>query len=220
MDVCRSRGADPGMKLFYELGYRCFRMPWETGPRPELVQVVETGRVRPCRSVDLGCGSGANAVFLAQHGFRVTAVDLASSAIARARQRAQAANVAIDFVVDDLVQPRRLVGPFDFLVDYGTFDDLDARGRARYVANVVPLAGPDSAFPLWCFEWSMRWWEGWIPFFPPPLAPGEAERHFGADFTVERPARGLGLVPVASRVGRVLAAASSGGRLGECCRGE
>jgi SAM-dependent methyltransferase len=174
------------MKLFYEFGYRYFRMPWEMGPRSELVQAVETGKVRPCRTLDLGCGSGSNAIFLAQHGFRVTAVDFASSAIARARERADEANVSVDFVVDDLTNLRRLVGPFDFLVDYGTFDDLDARGRERYVANVVPLAGSNSVFLLWCFEWPMRWWEGWIPFFPPPLEAGEAERRFGAHFTLER----------------------------------
>jgi 2-polyprenyl-3-methyl-5-hydroxy-6-metoxy-1,4-benzoquinol methylase len=94
------------------------------------VQAVETGRVRPCRTLDLGCGSGSNAIFLAQHGFRVTAVDFASSAIAKARRRAAAANVSIEFVSDDLTHPRRLVGPFDFLVDYGTFDDLDARAAS------------------------------------------------------------------------------------------
>ncbi len=179
------------MKLFYELGYRFFHMPWEMGPRSELVHAVQMSKVLPCRVVDLGCGSGSNAIFLAQHGYRVTGVDFAGSAIARARRRAEAANVAIEFVVDDLTNLRRVVGPFDFLVDYGTFDDLDARARERYVANVVPLAGPNSAFLLWCFEWPMRWWEGLIPFFPPPLEPGEAERHFGAHFTVDRLAGGL-----------------------------
>lgn len=106
----------------------------------------------PCRVVDLGCGSGSNAISLAQHGFRVTGVDFAGPAIAVARLRAAAAGVAIEFVIDDLTNLRRVVGPFDFVVDYGTFDDLDPRARERYVANVVPLAGLNSAFLLWCFD--------------------------------------------------------------------
>jgi SAM-dependent methyltransferase len=179
------------VRLFYELGYRFFDMPWETGTRSELTQVVELGKVPPCRAIDLGCGSGSNAIFLAQHGFRVTGVDFATSAIDKARRRAEAANVSIDFIVDDLTNMRRVVGPFDFLVDYGTFDDLDARGRERYVANVVPLASPNSAFLLWCFEWPMRWWERRIPFLSPALKSDEAVQWFGRYFTVERIAGGL-----------------------------
>jgi len=51
------------------LAYRFFRMPWEIGPRAELVELVDAGRLRPGRAIDLGCGTGANAVFLAQRGF-------------------------------------------------------------------------------------------------------------------------------------------------------
>ncbi len=53
------------MKLFYELGYRFFRMPWDMGPRKELVKLVESRRIVPCRAIDLGCGTGSNAIFLA-----------------------------------------------------------------------------------------------------------------------------------------------------------
>ena len=51
------------MKLFYELGYRFFRMPWEMGPREELVKLVKSGRIVPCRVIDLGCGTRSNAIF-------------------------------------------------------------------------------------------------------------------------------------------------------------
>lgn len=78
-------------KQFYELGYRYFRMPWEVGPRQEVVGLVENGRIAPCRAIDLGCGTGANAVFLAQQGFEVTGVDCAASAIENARRRADSA---------------------------------------------------------------------------------------------------------------------------------
>src|SRR6266550_4471509 len=67
--VWRDRGR-VSPQTAYNLAYRFFRMPWEIGPRAELVELVDAGRLRPGRAIDLGCGTGANAVFLAQTGFR------------------------------------------------------------------------------------------------------------------------------------------------------
>jgi SAM-dependent methyltransferase len=174
------------MKAFYEVGYRYFRMPWEGGPRDELVRLVEQGTIQPCRAIDLGCGTGANAIYLARHGFTVTGVDFAAAAIAKARQRAGAAGVAATFVVDDLTNPRATSGTFDFIVDYGTFDDLAPAARERYVRTLLGLCHAGCRFLLWCFEYRMRWWERFIPFFPPPLLPGEARQRFGDHFAIER----------------------------------
>lgn len=172
-------------KVVYELGYRYFRMPWEMGPREELVGLVESGRIPPCRAIDLGCGTGSNAIFLAQHGFEVTGVDFAASAIDKARGRAEAAGVAVTFLVDDLTDLRYVTGPFDFLVDYGTLDDLLPKDRDLYVRNVLPLTHQGSRYLLWCFEWPLRWWERFLPF-KQALEPGEAERRFGEHFEMER----------------------------------
>src|SRR5713226_2732872 len=108
----------------YDFGYRHFTMPWEIGPRSELVRLIDEGRLAPCRAIDLGCGTGANAIFLAQRGFDVTGIDFASSAIAKARARAQAAGVNVHFEVDDLTNLKHVPGPFELLVDYGVLDDL------------------------------------------------------------------------------------------------
>lgn len=172
------------MKLFYELGYRYFRMPWETGPREELVGLVGSGRIAPGRAIDLGCGTGSNAIFLAQHGFEVTGVDFAASAIKKAKRRAKAAGVRVQFVVDDLTNLRKVKGIFDFLVDYGALDDLSRTDRDLYVCNMLPLTRAGSRYLLWCFEWPVRWWERLIPFFP--FEPGETEQRFGEYFQIER----------------------------------
>jgi len=178
------------MRLFYELGYRYFRMPWEMGPREELVGLVESGRFAPCRAIDLGCGTGSNAIFLAQQGFDVTGVDFAASAIEKARRRADAAGVRAQFVVDDLTNLRQVQGTFDFLMDYGTLDDLRPKDRDLYMRNVLPLTHPDSHYLLWCFEWPLRRWERLlfqVAFFGAmALEPGEAERRFGEHFEIER----------------------------------
>ena len=172
------------MKLFYELGYRYFRMPWDIGPREELVELVESGRIAPSRAIDLGCGTGSNAVFLAQHGFDVTAVDYAASAIEKARERAKATGARVKFVEDDLTNLRHVSGPFDFLVDYSVLDDLRPRGRDLYVQNVLPLTQPGSRYLLYTFEWPPRWWERSL--LASALQPGEVEQRFGGHFEIER----------------------------------
>ncbi|OLB73717.1 MAG: hypothetical protein AUI14_25430 [Actinobacteria bacterium 13_2_20CM_2_71_6] len=171
-------------QLFYNTGYRFFRMPWEIGPRTELVDLVRSGRLQPGRAVDLGCGTGANAVFLAQHGFDVTGVDFAPAALRKAEARAAEAGVTITFVQDDLTALHHRLGTFDLLLDYGTFDDLSLPKRARYLANVLPLAGPEARFLLWCFEWPPRRWDRWVGFVP--VAPGEVDERFGSDFLIDR----------------------------------
>jgi SAM-dependent methyltransferase len=161
---------------------------WEG--RAELVGLVTDGVLPPGRAIDLGCGEGDNAIFLAQRGFEVTAVDFARSAIEKARRKAEAAGVQIDFLVDDLTHPNKVQGQFDLLVDYGTLDDLGTAQREAYVREVVPLARPGARFLLWCFEWELRRHEQLLTWLLPigklALAPGEAERRFGEHFHVER----------------------------------
>jgi len=179
------------MKWFYELGYRYFHMPWDGGPRNELVELVESRRIPPSRAIDLGCGTGSNAVFLAQHGFDVTGVDYSSAAIEKARERARAAKVPVKFMVDDLTDLRHVTGPFDLLVDYGVPDDLRPKDRDLYVQNVLPLAHPGTRYLLYTWEWPLRWWER--ATFAAALEPGEVERRFGAHFEIEPLVRETGL---------------------------
>ena len=77
------------MKAFYELWYRFGTPPWVGQARPELVELVESGELLPGRAIDLGCGEGDNAIFLAQHGFQVTAVDFSPAAIDKAKAKAR-----------------------------------------------------------------------------------------------------------------------------------
>ena len=173
--------------LLYELGYRYFRMPWEMGPREELVELVESGRVAPSRAVDLGCGTGSNSIFVAQHGFEVTGVDFVSRAIEKANDRAKELGIGVRFVIDDLTGLQEVRGPYDFLVDYGALDDLSRKDRDLYAQNVLPLSHPGSQFLLWCHEWPPRWWEKSLPSLA--FEPGEAERRFGAHLSSASPGR-------------------------------
>ncbi len=174
------------MKQFYELTYRYFRAPWDTGAREELVSLVKGGHIQPCRAIDLGCGTGTNAIYLAQHGFNVTGVDYAKAAIDIARAHARDAGVQVDFMVDDLTNLRHATGTFDFLLDYGALDDLRPRQREPYLRSVVSLTHAGSQYLLWGFEYPMRWWERFVPFFDVPFSPGEIEERFGPYFDIQK----------------------------------
>ena len=180
------------MKWFYELLYGRFRAPWDVGPRQELVELVESGRLKPGKAIDLGSGTASNCIFLAQHGFEVTGVDFAQAAIALGQRRAAEAQVEVKFIRDDLTHLQHVHGPFDLLVDYGTLDDLKPDQRDRYVQNVLPLTHPGSQFLLFAFEWTPRWYER-LYFSSMALLPGEAERRFGAAFVIDRYASEYGL---------------------------
>lgn len=175
------------MKWFYELVYGRLRAPWDIGPRKELVELVESGRIKPGKAIDLGSGTASNCIFLAQHGFDVTGVDFATAAVELGRKRATAAGVSVNFVQDDLTHLRHITGKFDLLVDYGTLDDLNSRDRERYIQNILPLAHSGTRFVLYCFEWTPRWWERLLNLAEREiLLPGEVERRFGESFDIEK----------------------------------
>ncbi len=179
----------------YDLLYRV-GAPWESGPRPELVDLVTTGRIRPGRAVDLGCGSGANAVFLATKGFDVTGVDFSPVALSAARRAAVAAAVEIRFVSADLTAAPEWAGAggYDLVVDYGVLDDLRPAGRRAMAVTMHRITHPGTVVVLWCFYDEIAWWHRPGARFP-GLRPGEVHRLFGAAFTVDRlpePAAGSG----------------------------
>ena len=170
-----------------------FRPPWDEGPRKAIAKLVESGRLKPGRLIDLGCGAARNAIYLATHGFDVTGVDRDPALVALARKKAMAARVAAKFVVDDVTNLQNVSGPFDVLVDYSTLDDLTAEERNRYVQNVLPLTQPGTQFVIYCLEWALSWWEKLTLRALSPfglgqliLEPGEVMRLFGEHFHIHK----------------------------------
>jgi SAM-dependent methyltransferase len=148
------------MGWFYRLSYLLGKMPWDSGvPPPELIEVVEgPPPARPGRALDLGCGTGTNAVYLSRHGWDVTGVDLVARAIEKARGRAAGAAVAPRLVRGDVSRLADLdLRPgFDLLFDLGCYHGIPEDRRDAYAAGATRLASAGALLLLYGFapgEW-------------------------------------------------------------------
>lgn len=125
----------------WDAQYRTKKPIWDTDrPCSELKRVLGDYRIRPCRAVELGCGTGTNAVWLALHGFQVTGIDLSERAIVQARRRAVASHAYVHLVMGDLQDPSVLKGPYDFFLDCGCYHAArlgDAEGYLRAMERIT-----------------------------------------------------------------------------------
>ncbi len=118
------------------------RAPWDTGrPSNELARAIASGIVQPGRAVELGCGTGTNAIYLAQQGFEVTAIDIAPTALKLAEKKADEANVAVHWVQADVLNPPEMK-PFDFVFDRGCYHGVRRQNAAGYVEALSRLSHP------------------------------------------------------------------------------
>lgn len=182
----------------YDFLYRV-GAPWDGPARPELVELVEAGvltpeQLPPGRAIDLGCGTGSNAVFLAKHGFETVGVDLSRVALKKARKRIEDEGLGdrVRLVAADLTAPALpgVPGPFDLLVDYSTLDDLGPAARRDMAALIARLARPGARFLFFCF-YGRRDDLPMISFtgpsrMTPIIEVGEEETLFGEHFEIER----------------------------------
>ena len=111
-------------------------MPWDTGmPDEQLVELIESGAIKPGRALEIGCGTGTNAIYLAQHGFNVFGLDISEIAVNMARTKA---NGLCRFAVADFLTAPPAGGPFDFVFDRGCFHAFDDESdRTRFAQNVA-----------------------------------------------------------------------------------
>jgi SAM-dependent methyltransferase len=132
-------------------------LPWDSGiTPPEIVALIEKDGLAPGRAIDLGCGTGTNVVYLADHGWQATGVDFIGRAIRRARRKARRAGVAprTRFIRGDLTRlsPSDLGDSFDLAVDIGCCHALPLSGRAHYARSVRSLVRPGGLFMLYAFR--------------------------------------------------------------------
>jgi SAM-dependent methyltransferase len=122
-------------------------------PDESLAAHLGQGLIAPGRALDLGCGPGRNALYLASQGFEVDAVDLSPAALAWAEDRAREAGADVRFVCGDAFKltATELTGPYDLVVDSGCFHHLHPHRRVSYLALLDRVLAPGGYFALTCF---------------------------------------------------------------------
>jgi len=111
-------------------------IPWDSGkPSEELLRVLNAGKLTGKTALEIGCGTGTNAIELARRGFEVTAVDCVEQAISVARVKARDAKVNVEFRVADVLTAN-LDGPYDVLFDRGVYHVLRMERREK-VQNLL-----------------------------------------------------------------------------------
>jgi SAM-dependent methyltransferase len=166
-------------RLLFGIFYRIGLTPWD-GHRLSslLVGAVEKGELPRGAALDIGCGTGNAAIFLAQHGHTVTGVDLVDHALRRARRKAKAAGTDVRFLRGDVTRLGDLgLGSFQLIVDTATFHGIPDAIRAPYAREVSAAAAPGARF--------------FLSGLPSRKRPGprgfdraEIEQQFGADWEI------------------------------------
>jgi SAM-dependent methyltransferase len=171
------------LRSSYERAYRRGATRWDTGiTPPELMALLEGPHaLEPGDALDLGCGTGTNAIELARHGWFVTGVDFSSIAIANARTKSGWVS-GVTFVEGDVTRLAELGvnGPFDLVVDIGCYHSVAWRRRGAYAREVARVAKPGAVLLMFAFGPWLRW--------PGSRRTREAEirGRFGSAFEVER----------------------------------
>jgi len=118
---------------------------WETGnPASELVRTLDEGVISPGTTLDIGCGTGADAVYLARRGFEVTGVDCSPLAVERAHSRAEMESAAVCFVLGDVFKFVETAEPFDFVYDAGFYHFIRRVNLSRYLDLLWRTTRPGS----------------------------------------------------------------------------
>ncbi len=128
-------------RLANETGYARGATPWSIGrPHPALVDLVERRVLTPCRVFEPGPGHGDNALYLASHGFDVTAADISPTAISILRARAVSLGVSLNVIQAEVIYGLdSLADQFDVVFERSFLQTLPPQMRPRYVQRIVSL---------------------------------------------------------------------------------
>ncbi|TYS68219.1 class I SAM-dependent methyltransferase [Sutcliffiella horikoshii] len=121
------------------------------GPDENLVSYFEKGLL-PKRVLEIGCGPGRNAIYLAKKGCAVDAIDISENALSWAKERALSENVSINFQQSSLFEYEVEPHTYDFIYDCGLFHHLAPHRRLSYIETITKALKKGGHFGLVCFN--------------------------------------------------------------------
>lgn len=153
-------------RIFFELRYLFGDAPWDTGiSPPELIDYLRTHPQG--KALDLGCGTGTNAMTMGGFGWSVVGIDISALAIFLARRKARNSSADVRFLRGDATRIGMGETPFDLILDIGCFHALPIEKKGAYFEQLLRLTRKGSDYLLYT----------WLKSDPgdPDAAPTEAE---------------------------------------------
>jgi cyclopropane fatty-acyl-phospholipid synthase-like methyltransferase len=163
-------------RLFYWFGFT----PWEGHVLPARLRelVEESPPLAVGKALDVGCGTGDTSIYLARHGWDVTAFDFVQRALGKARAKFAAAGVQVRLQQADVTKldSYGIGSGFQLIVDNGCLHGLSDKGRGAYVRQITAAAAPNATLLLAGFTERKR------TRGPRGYDRPEIERRFAADW--------------------------------------
>lgn len=128
--------------------------PWDIGrPQPVFVKLVkESDMIPPGLVLDVGCGTGENAIFYAQNKFTTVGIDFSNEAIGQAKAKAKQRGVKIDFKVGNALDLKFPNDSFNYVTDSGLFHTFDDSRRLEFRDEIVRVLKPAGTYLMMCFS--------------------------------------------------------------------
>ena len=163
---------------FYSKARKPEDLPWHRDEPNKLLPEVIRKRNRPGKALDLGCGSGVFSVYMAKHGYKVTALDFMARATEMAKDRALKEGVEINCIQTDLLK-WKTENYYDIILDSGCLHSLIGGDVQQYKNQITSWLSPDGDYIL--EHWGRRNVFDWRPIGPKRRSKEELERLFSPE---------------------------------------
>ncbi|MCV7332203.1 class I SAM-dependent methyltransferase [Mycobacterium cookii] len=164
-------------RIFYRLGFT----PWDGHPLAQSLRNLIEGSdaLPPGNALELGCGTGDCSIYLAEHGWQVTAVDYVKQALDKARAKADARGATVNFAGADVthLSSAGLGDNFELIVDNGCLHNMSDADRDAYVNEVTAVAVAQARLLITAFVPGGR-------FGVRGVEPAEMKRRFAPGWTL------------------------------------
>ncbi len=159
------------------------QIPWNSDkPDQELTELIESGKIRPRRALDVGCGTGTDAIYLATQGAEVMAIDISPEATRIAQEKGEGAGVKVHFIAGDFWKVEFDTAAFDFVNDRGFFHIINPMQREDFAAKVSTALTDTGLYFLRCWSDRQQFESELTPY---RISRDSINRTFGRFFDVE-----------------------------------